>query len=256
MFFFCRFEWYGIKKQLITLCYGIDMKKELLAMVPLVFILVLIGLFFMGGLSAPVFCARVGEMVMPKATANLVASNILWYNDAFRIGIYFHELCALTIVIVFMMLFLWSKLLNRYFSLSLSDICHTCLVLIFLLCVIRSVFLLSLVTNGEQKYFTRIPQEQRLIDNYQVIYKFARQVKQILPQEISVVLVTGYDQVKDMQVRMQLAYFLYPIDIRGIRSEDPDAYLILNKSNAADSVPAGFRIVKQLDERTLIAMRE
>lgn len=52
------------------------------------------------------------------------------------------------------------------------------------------------------------------------------------------------------------AFFLYPVDIRNVYSQDPEAWVAYRKTNAAAEVPEGYTIVYQYDENNLIAVRK
>ncbi|MFA5088835.1 MAG: hypothetical protein WC552_07360, partial [Candidatus Omnitrophota bacterium] len=53
-----------------------------------------------------------------------------------------------------------------------------------------------------------------------------------------------------------LAYYLYPIDIRVHREEVPDCVIVFEKENPLNSIPEGFKLLKQFDGFSLLAVRE
>lgn len=71
-------------------------------------------------------------------------------------------------------------------------------------------------------------------------------------------LITDLDLTKDpgMYLHRFLAYHLYPIDIRGVhRQKSEDVLIVFDKKNAAQSLPAGYQMIKQFNLYCLIAKR-
>lgn len=69
---------------------------------------------------------------------------------------------------------------------------------------------------------------------------------------------TDLDTTRDpgMMLHRSLAYYLYPIDIRGIHQGNPDLWIAFNKNEAIKYVPDGYKILGILDNRNMIAIKE
>ncbi len=74
---------------------------------------------------------------------------------------------------------------------------------------------------------------------------------------LSAEFVTDMDISHDpgMLEHRSLAFFLYPVDIRNIYDANRDAWIAYQKKNAAETVPEGYQIIYQYDERNLIAVK-
>lgn len=227
------------------------MKKEPFIIALLIFALIMGILFFLGDLSWKIFCERITAMAAPRAGFNYVLPGILIYNDnpSKSFTVYaLYGLSVLGVLIVMSIRALWMRHRQpQYFT----DIICVGIVLVVVLMAVRASAQLKFARRIQRTTATAM-----LNSEYKLNYCFAHQVSQVLPKKTSAVLITGYDQAKDLQVRIQLAYLLYPIDIRSVRNEIPDAYLILNKDNAMEHIPDGYCVRKQLDRRTLIAVKE
>lgn len=88
-------------------------------------------------------------------------------------------------------------------------------------------------------------------------YELAQYCKFYLPGYHSTQIITDMDMSVDpgMLRHRQLAYYLYPIDIRGIRGEAPDSVFIFLKDNAINYIPKGYRLLHALDSRNIIAVK-
>ena len=86
--------------------------------------------------------------------------------------------------------------------------------------------------------------------------------------EITKIYLPGYHRTKfitDLNIKedpgalyyRQLAYFLYPVDIRNIRPEEPfDSVLIFSKKNAIDYIPVGYQIHHTFNDQNIIAIKK
>ena len=90
-----------------------------------------------------------------------------------------------------------------------------------------------------------------------ITYQYAQVTKEILPGRHSAKLVTDMDMSQDpgMFNHRQLAYFLYPIDIRGFRGEPEDVLLVFEKENPCEAVPGDYRILTIFNSQNLLAVR-
>lgn len=102
------------------------------------------------------------------------------------------------------------------------------------------------------------PVEDRCRYLYGHIYLYARACRQVLPGKHTAELVTDMDMSRDpgMFSHRALAYFLYPIDIRGIRGEPPDCLVIFRKQDARSHVPPGYEVVLPYDGQSLLAVKK
>lgn len=91
------------------------------------------------------------------------------------------------------------------------------------------------------------------------LYRFPYRIRQDFPGRYRAELITDIDMTQDpgMFMNRALAYFLYPIDIRGIRFPEPvQALIMVQKMNAEDFIPDGFSIAAQYSDEYFIAFKE
>lgn len=90
------------------------------------------------------------------------------------------------------------------------------------------------------------------------IHSFARYCRRILPGSHNARFLTDMDMSKDpgMISHRMLAYFLYPIDIRGVRDGRTDSLIIFDKKNAVASILDDFRILGTFDQYSIVAIRK
>jgi hypothetical protein len=102
------------------------------------------------------------------------------------------------------------------------------------------------------------PSEQKGIEFYGPPFQFAAECRRLLPGAHIGLLLTDMDITIDpgMLTQRILAYFLYPIDIRGIHAGTPDCLILYNKKNAAKNIPPGYVLLKKIDDDKLIAVKE
>ena len=88
-------------------------------------------------------------------------------------------------------------------------------------------------------------------------YLFAQLCHRLLPGPHSAQFVFGQDVSRDpgMIKRNALAYFLYPIDIRDIRSEEKDSLIIYKHQDARALVPPNYTIIGLYNEDSVIAVK-
>jgi hypothetical protein len=89
--------------------------------------------------------------------------------------------------------------------------------------------------------------------------RFAEQIRGALPGEHNARLVTDLDfsrDPEDMFEHRKLAYFLYPIDIRGVRLGERDVIMVFHKKNPQQYVPASYEIVVRQGDDSLVAVRK
>jgi len=163
----------------------------------------------------------------------------------------FFAIAGFTVLITFYVLLIKKNLRNEPRRPGVPDLIQICLVIVMIMTSVRTAALLLLATDSISSYGTMTPDE-RLIKDYQASYQFSR----MLSGHGRVRVISGYEGIKDLQFRMQLAYFLYPLDVRGIHPGPTQACIIVNKENARHYVPEDFYVVKQWDDRTLIAFRK
>jgi len=59
-----------------------------------------------------------------------------------------------------------------------------------------------------------------------------------------------------MIIHRSLAYYLYPIDIRGIHRGEPDLWIAFNKNEAIKHIPDGYKVLGILNNQNIIAIKE
>ena len=127
------------------------------------------------------------------------------------------------------------------------------------------IFSCSLQTIGLYRYFYPLisffahkspSQKHAIVSND--ISKIAEAFQSYLPRKTSAQLVTDLDLSRDpgMITQRRLAYYLYPIDIRGIRGEPPSYILLFKKKDAIRHIPEGFRLYKAFTNDIMIAIRK
>jgi hypothetical protein len=101
--------------------------------------------------------------------------------------------------------------------------------------------------------------DQKYSEILKAIYFLPKQTKALLPGYHKAILITDLDLTKDpgMLYHRQLAYFLYPIDIRDIhRHEIPDLILIFFKRDAISHIPNGYTPYHIFNTENLIAVKQ
>lgn len=159
----------------------------------------------------------------------------------------------------------------RHFSgatMRLSPAVYTACVLLSLLLVIQSgnffrLFLIETTLFSEKSS----PEKKALLFND--IYTFAEFCRKNLPGKHAGYLLTDMDltSTAGFQEHFTLMYHLYPIRIQynprqktetGVVdfSTRKDCLILFRKTNAQEHVPAGYRILAQLNDNNLIAVKE
>jgi hypothetical protein len=100
--------------------------------------------------------------------------------------------------------------------------------------------------------------EQRNEMIYGDIYPFAKVCREVAPGRHTAEFITDLDTSRDpgMVMHRALAYFLYPIDMRGVRPGPTDCLVIFAKKNAASCVPPDFRILVKFGDEHIFAVRK
>jgi len=90
------------------------------------------------------------------------------------------------------------------------------------------------------------------------IFHYPIMARQILPQgrRYTCQLMTDIDTYRDpgMLKHRMLSYFLYPVDLRQIRREPVNCVFAFQKEDAVHCVPGNYEIIKQWDDRHLLAV--
>jgi len=124
---------------------------------------------------------------------------------------------------------------------------------------------MTLQTIGQTYYFIREFQSiggKRTVDRYpgalKEIVDFAGFCKQRLPGIHSCELISDLDMSRDpgMFLHRTLAYHLYPIDIRDIRSVPSDCVIVFAAANALSRVPEGYGVVGIWGPKNLLAIKD
>lgn len=141
---------------------------------------------------------------------------------------------------------------------------------IFSLLPILLVIMFSLVTITQtigQAYYAKrefvLFTDKTMEEKYAVvtgprIHSFVRYCRKILPGFHNANFLTGMDRSKDpgMISHRMLTYFLYPIDVRGVRGGRTDSLIVFYKEDAVASIPDDFRILGTFDQYSVVAIRK
>ena len=100
----------------------------------------------------------------------------------------------------------------------------------------------------------------KMSDLFGWTYVYAHQVRALLPGPHSGRLITDFqiesNENNHMSVYRDLCFFLYPIDIRGVRGGETDCLIIFEKEGAEEFVPPGYRVIQKFDSRNIVAVKE
>jgi hypothetical protein len=119
-------------------------------------------------------------------------------------------------------------------------------------------------TMNQTQYFTAEfktyygkPLEARLLGPLKETYDFARYCKKLLPGAHNAELITSLDTSKDpgMFTHRALAYYLYPIDIRGIHQGEKNVLIGFKKKGILNHIPKGYQLISSTDESNIIAVK-
>ncbi len=214
-------------------------------------VIVFSGLCHMLGIPGEDFFLSLRELSFPQ-NQNICLSPLLFGVNIYRL---FYAISFLACIL----LYLASRILKNK-QRDFSSAVFSSLFIVFALITaitaksrIIDSWNLAKILSGkttEEKY--------TMFYNTRNIYSLAQYYKSHLSERQKVQLVTDLDLSKDpgMIAQRMLAYFLYPIDVRGIRQEPPTALIFFAKHNALASVPEGFQILAVRDEENLIAIRK
>lgn len=152
---------------------------------------------------------------------------------------------------------------HRYISINLELTSQQSM--FFVLCIL--LFFVSMVQLNNFYYYYDFEkrmyggksiEEKKAQIYYGLPYNYSVFCHQYIPGYKNAQLITDLDINQDpgMFIHRLLAYYLYPIDIRKIRQNEPDYLLFFMKENAKDFVPDNFQIIAELSKKSLIAKRK
>jgi len=227
-------------------------KPSVIILTILVLLVLLVQLYFLSGLpSVYDFSLCLIDMTVKNFWYNSIPALRLEFQSDGNPGIYFFAIECFTVIITFYLLLIKQNLRKESHRPGLGDLIQVCLVIMILVTTLRTSAQFFLAFDF-MKFYGGMTPDERLDEDYPAVYQF----NHILSGSGRAKVLSGYDGPEDLQFQMQLAYFLYPIDIRGVHPGEPQVYIIFNKDNARFFVPDGFRVVRQMDARTLIAVRK
>lgn len=89
------------------------------------------------------------------------------------------------------------------------------------------------------------------------ISRCAQYYQEKLPGRHNAQFLSDLDISKDpgMFIHRALAYYLYPIDIRGIREGPKDSLIIFYKKEAGQHIPEGYKLIEQINEYNAVAIK-
>ena len=173
--------------------------------------------------------------------------------------IYVYLIILLSIILTFCLAIVFK---NKLFKQE-----HTLLTPIILFVTLNAFIMLKIIETAwliqsfEKEFYTMTDKN---IDerNANIIghdfYQFIQFCKQNLNGKYNAQLLTDLDisEAHGKFVLRILGYYLYPIDIRGIRGKPTDCLIVFSKREAIKAVPEDFHILAVFDEQNLIAIKK
>src|SRR3989338_2900930 len=126
------------------------------------------------------------------------------------------------------------------------------------------VLVIAFQTINQAKYFVAMHQEyhgktieERRQPLLREISRFAQYCQEKLPGRHNAQFLSDLDISNDpgMFIHRALAYYLYPIDIQGIRQGPKDSLIIFHKKITAQHIPEGYKLLGQINEYNAVAIR-
>ena len=114
-------------------------------------------------------------------------------------------------------------------------------------------------TKKELRIFSWKSTDEKYAKALKHIYLLPKYTKAHLPGLHRAKFISDLDIKKNPEalVHRMLAYFLYPVDIRGIHGDEPfDTVLIFFKKNAVNYIPEGYQLHHTFNDENIIAIRK
>lgn len=132
--------------------------------------------------------------------------------------------------------------------------------------LVAFTFLISIqtisITNAWIRYLERFSQKTE-IEKFsgaetQKSLIMAEFCKNLVSGRHKAIFTTDLDITQDpgMILHRSLAFYLYPIDIRGIHQDEPDLWIAFDKREAVKYLPEGYTVIGILNDRNLIAKKK
>ncbi len=131
-------------------------------------------------------------------------------------------------------------------------------IVFFALATVWSLISQTKFFSNHYQIFSRKTLSEKQEYIFKNLYRFPHMISQDFPGRYRAELITDIDTTKDpgMFAHRAVAYFLYPIDIRGIRSPEPlEARIMVDKENAEDFIRDGFVIDFRYSDSFVIAFK-
>ena len=115
----------------------------------------------------------------------------------------------------------------------------------------------AIILKIEHKHYASKPPEKRYHSSVKPLYDSGTFFKKIFPGPHSAKLISDMNIKKDpgMFLYSAFSYYLYPIDIRGVRQEPYDSAIVIKKKDPLDSIPKDFRVIGVVDEKYFLAVK-
>jgi len=178
-----------------------------------------------------------------------------WLINGIVINLYFYFICTF-IIICFLLLNLYYSIRNKTKPISLvqfNQILGITLFCIFMAFQMAGQGRTWLQVFNNIKHFNI---EEVIQFNVPKTYGYALHVKNQLHGKHTCKPITNKEIYnKHFRTFINLAYYLYPINIRIDVQEPIDCLTIFVKDNPLESVPDGFKPLKSYDDLSLLAIR-
>lgn len=131
-------------------------------------------------------------------------------------------------------------------------------VVFFVVTTILSLISQAIFFRNHYQIFSQKTLSEKQEYIFENLYRFPQMISRDFPGHYRAEWITDIDTTKEpgMFAHRAVAYFLYPIDIRGIRSPEPfEARIMMDKENAEDFLRDGFVIDFRYSDSFVIAFK-
>lgn len=135
---------------------------------------------------------------------------------------------------------------------------HTTFALFCLLAALQTISQINYARVEFRTFAGKSGDEKNAAIAGEKLYSFIQYCRKILPGAHNARFLMDMDLSNDpgMITHRMLAYYLYPIDIRGVRSGPIDSLIIFAKKDAVAGVPDDFKIIGTFDPSSVIAVKK
>ncbi|MCD4780308.1 MAG: hypothetical protein K8S27_07155 [Candidatus Omnitrophica bacterium] len=173
----------------------------------------------------------------------------------------FHLIYQFSIFLVFLCLstkhFVHHSKYNLFADMELTDILKQVAFFVIGILMLIQTMNLSLTAKKHLDQYAGLNTGQK----YQKVlgdkYSFSQFVHQQLPAESTVGILSekNLSSAQWMTAHRQLAYFLYPLDMREVRKEEINAYIIIGTTDPERMIPEGYQLTGTFNKDNIVAIR-